>query len=52
MKVELDMTPEQETVADEHRERAILAERIADADRGDFLSDDEVEARFRVMMRR
>jgi hypothetical protein len=75
MTVELDMTPEQETVvskaaaqegvsvaellaqtaaylfSEEARERGVLLERIADADRGDFLNEDEVEARFQKMLR-
>jgi len=47
MTVQLDMTPEQEA-----GECEILRERIADADREDFLSDEEVGLRFQAMLHR
>jgi predicted transcriptional regulator len=39
-------------VLKEQQEEAILDERLADADRGDFLSGEEMELRVKRMLRR
>jgi hypothetical protein len=44
MTISVETTPEQEK-----SEREVLRDRIAEADHGNFLSDEEVELRFQAM---